>query len=115
MKPSLEKILFYLKFHFLFFTTKGFTKNAVYPFVDASLDISVDSSNNPCTDLTAIFLPLGNSDSYEVTSITDAHPSAFSGVTNLVLSGIDDQWSSIINLPFHFCFFGNNQNQIQSV
>jgi hypothetical protein len=60
-----------------------------------------------CVDLEATYLQLGNTSSYTVESIPYMPPYQFTCLSNPVSVNIDDIWSSEINLPFDFCFYGN--------
>jgi hypothetical protein len=64
-----------------------------------------------CTNLEATYLQLNQPTNYTVTSITDAAPYQFTCLQNPVSVNIDDVWSPTINLPFNFCFYGNNYNK----
>jgi len=80
------------------------------PNVNAGNDQNLNCSTN-CTNLTATFLHTGATSAYTVSSIPYAPPYSYSTGTPLMVN-IDDTWSSVINLPFNFCFFGNNYTQI---
>ncbi|WP_452228756.1 beta strand repeat-containing protein, partial [Lacinutrix sp. MEBiC02404] len=79
--------------------------------VDAGpAQINLDCTTT-CTDLTATFLETGETTFYTISTIPYAPPSSFSGLTNpLFLT--DDYWSDVIALPFEFCFFGNQYNEL---
>lgn len=64
-----------------------------------------------CVDLEASYLLIGETTDYTVSSIPYAPPYQFNCLRNPVSVNIDDRWSPIINLPFDFCFYGNNYNQ----
>ncbi|MBN8642207.1 MAG: fibronectin type III domain-containing protein [Flavobacteriales bacterium] len=64
-----------------------------------------------CVDLEANYLHLGQTTSYTVQSIPYAPPYQFGCLQNPVSINTDDVWSPIVNLPFNFCFYGNNYNQ----
>ncbi len=64
-----------------------------------------------CTDLEATFLDIKQSTTYSVASIPYAPPYQFNCLRNPVSVNVDDVWSPVINLPFNFCFYGNNYNQ----
>ncbi|MFD2543625.1 beta strand repeat-containing protein, partial [Lacinutrix gracilariae] len=65
-----------------------------------------------CADLTATFLETGETTSYDVTAIPFSPPSSFSGLTNQLFFTGEDLWSSVITIPFDFCFFGSTYNQL---
>ncbi|MBC8265666.1 MAG: gliding motility-associated C-terminal domain-containing protein [Flavobacteriales bacterium] len=81
------------------------------PNVNAGADTVVDCNSVSCVQLTANYLDVGLTTSYTVSSTPYAPPYPFTGGTQLFI-GIDDIWSSVISLPFNFCFFGNTYNQI---
>jgi len=64
-----------------------------------------------CVTLEAEYLQLGTTANYNVESIPYAPPYQFNCLQNPVSVNDDDVWSPIINLPFNFCFYGNNYNQ----
>src|SRR4051812_16490338 len=64
-----------------------------------------------CTDLSAEYYTPKATDSYTVESIAYAPPFPFTGGTVMNASA-DDVWTPTLNLPFSFCFYGNNYNQI---
>ena len=78
-------------------------------------DIQVDDEtvdcNNPCVDLVATNLHTGETTQYNVSSITYAPPYPFTGGTSAFV-GIDDIFSTVITIPFDFCFYGNTYNQL---
>ena len=62
-------------------------------------------------NLEAKYLPLGETTSYTVSSIPYAPPYQFGCLKNPISVNTDDVWSPIVNLPFNFCFYGNNYNK----
>lgn len=72
---------------------------------------AVPCSSNTCTDLEANYLQISQPTNYAATSIPYAPPYQFGCLKNPVSVNIDDRWSQIINLPFNFCFFGNNYDK----
>lgn len=64
-----------------------------------------------CTDLEATYLPIGQTTSYNVSSIAYSPPYQFNCLKNPLSVNVDDVWSPVVNLPFNFCFYGNNYNQ----
>ena len=82
------------------------------PFVEAGDDIVIDCADT-CTDITAEFLDIGETNTYTVTQIPFVPPFAFDGLTNSLNPNADDQWSTYENLPFDFCFFNNIETQFQ--
>jgi hypothetical protein len=64
-----------------------------------------------CVDLEASYLQINQPTNYSVSSIPYAPPYQFTCLQNPVSVNVDDIWSPMINLPFNFCFYGNNYNQ----
>ncbi len=89
--------------------------NIIFGQAPGCPNIQVDDQtvtcNNPCVDLVADYLHTGETTQYDVSSITYAPPYAFTGGTSAFV-GIDDTWSTLINIPFDFCFYGNVYNQL---
>ena len=79
--------------------------------VNAGADQNIDCSTANCVDLSADFLETGFSTSYEVTSIPYNPPTAFDAGTEIVIND-DDTWSSVVNIPFNFCFFDQPYNDL---
>src|SRR5690554_3418096 len=80
------------------------------PNVNAGTDVELDCGQS-CTDLTASFLDTGETTSYAVSSIPYDPPFPFTGGTPVSVD-IDDRWSSPIQLPFDFCFFGETYTEM---
>ncbi len=68
-------------------------------------------SGSGCASLEATYLAMGQTTSYTVQSIPYAPPYQFTCLQNPVSANVDDVWSPMINLPFNFCFYGNNYNK----
>lgn len=103
----MKKILFTM---FLCLTAMGYGQGPGCPNVNAGPDVSLDCTTN-CVDLNATFLLTGQTTAYTVSSVPFNPPfPAFGGTPTSV--NMDDRWSSIINLPFNFCFYGNVFNRI---
>ena len=84
------------------------------PFVDAGPDVDLDcASGEVCADLTADFLSIGETNTYEVIPIPFDPPFLFSGLANSLNPDEDDQWSVVEALPFDFCYFGGAETQFQ--
>jgi len=84
------------------------------PFVDAGLDVDLDcASGETCTDITASFFDIGETNTYNVTPIVFNPPFPFSGLANSVNTSIDDAWNEPEPLPFALCFFGTQETQFQ--
>ncbi len=64
-----------------------------------------------CTTLEANYIQLGQTTNYTVQSIPYNPPYQYGCLQNSVSINIDDVWSSSINLPFNFCFYGNTYNK----
>ncbi|WP_452597214.1 PKD domain-containing protein, partial [Pontimicrobium sp. MEBiC01747] len=82
------------------------------PNVDAGPDLTVDC-NTGCVDITASFLDIGETNTYNTSQIVFVPPFPFNGLTNSINTNIDDNWSGVENLPFDFCFFTNTETQFQ--
>lgn len=81
------------------------------PGISVGPDITLPC-NVPCTTLTATAVQTsGQTSIYTVSSIPFTPPYAFNTGTPILVNQ-DDVWSSVINLPFSFCFYGNTYNQI---
>jgi hypothetical protein len=65
-----------------------------------------------CVDLEATYLQLNQPTNYSVASIPYSPPYQFTCLQTPVSVNIDDIWSPIINLPFNFCFYGNNYSKV---
>ena len=85
----------------------------------ASVTITSNGGNNivlpcsqNCTTLNASAIQTsGETSSYTVSSIPYNPPYAYNTGTPILVN-VDDTWSSVITLPFTFCFYGNSYNQI---
>ncbi len=99
-----------LLFSFLTISVSAFAQGPGCPNVYAGDDLELDCGE-PCTDLTASFLDTGETTSYGVSSIPYAPPFPFTGGTPVSVN-TDDIWSSAIQLPFDFCFFGQTYSQM---
>jgi len=80
------------------------------PHVSAGVDQNLNCSTN-CTTLNAHVFSTGETTDYTVSSIPYAPPYPFTGGTQIFIN-IDDEWTSTINLPFNFCFYGNMYNKL---
>lgn len=67
--------------------------------------------NGNCLSLTATYPELRKTSAYEVSSGTYLPYGAYNGGTP-VNANADDFFTNKIKLPFSFCFFGNNYNEI---
>lgn len=83
------------------------------PAIDAGVDQTLPCSQN-CTDLTATPFHTGLTNTYAVSSIPHTPPIAYNaGGGNPIAVGVDDVWSPIINLPFNFCYYGQNYSTVK--
>ena len=78
--------------------------------VDGEDAVTVDC-DNPCVTLESNVFETGSTETYDITSIPFAPPFPPNAGTSLFIN-IDDTWSPAIDLPFEFCYFGINYNQI---
>jgi gliding motility-associated-like protein len=102
----------FLRFSFLYLATLSaicLEAQPGCPNVNAGTDISLPCGTN-CTNLTATPFPSGNTTSYGVGAIPYT-PFSYTAGTPVIVND-DDIWTSPINLPFTFCFFGNSYNQL---
>ncbi len=82
------------------------------PFVDAGEDITI-ACEDSCTDITATFLDVGETNTYTVTEIPYVPPFPFQGLSNSVNTDIDDAWEDVGSLPFNFNFFEEIRTEFQ--
>ena len=80
------------------------------PNIDAGEDVEIGCDDD-CTQLTATYLQTGQTTHYSVSGITANSPFPTTGGTSVSVD-TDDVWSDAINLPFDFCFYGENYSQI---
>ncbi len=82
------------------------------PSIDLGPDIALPECYDPCQslELTADVFETGLPTSYEVQSIPFSPPYSLTAGTQFSIN-TDDVWSSLITLPFNFCYFGTNYNQ----
>jgi hypothetical protein len=64
-----------------------------------------------CTEVTADFTNVKATTSYQVSAMPFAPFYPYIGGTQLFPTD-DDRWSSSLNLPFSFCFYGQNYNKL---
>lgn len=83
-----------------------FCQSVPCPYVDAGPDHTFDCSQS-CTNLNALFLDIRETSSYTVEALQYTTPISYDQIGgNQVSANTDDVWSSIINLPFTFCYYG---------
>ncbi len=97
----------------LFIAPLAMAQDPGNPFVDAGPDVTIACGGGGCTDLTANFLDIGETNTYTVSSIDFDPPFPFNGLANSVNTNIDDAWSGVEALPFDFCYFGDIETQFQ--
>jgi gliding motility-associated-like protein len=77
--------------------------------VDAGPDVTA-SCANPCVTLSANYTGTYQTSSYVVFP-TPYTPYSFTTGRRIFVN-VDDIWTNTISLPFNFCFFGSNYNQV---
>ena len=111
------KQIYILLILFLFITSSAVqAQSCVTPvFADATAPPGTTSISMACgggtANMSATFNGMGavSTNLYSV-STTPFNFTTFTGTT--IPIGSDDIWSSVVALPFNFCFFGNTYNQI---
>jgi gliding motility-associated-like protein len=98
------RLLAFIIFSFFFLSSLISLSQPGCPGIDAGPNQTVNCNNN-CTNLTATALETGATTTYSCSSIPYAPPYPYNTGT-AILVNIDDTWSSVINLPFTFCYFG---------
>jgi gliding motility-associated-like protein len=106
MKKQLHFFLFLLG---MFFSALSFAQVTTCPEVIAGPDTAL-CGNAGCVNLYANITGTRNTNTYAVGSIP-YNPYSYTG-SNQILINIDDVWSSAIQLPFCFNFFGQTYNSI---
>lgn len=82
------------------------------PSIDAGSDQNTTCAN-PCVNLTATPFETGGTNSYVVNSIPHTPPIAYDEPGGTAVSvNTDDIYSSVIPLPFTFCFYGQNYTDV---
>ena len=102
-----------MRYFILAFLLLGFSTYAQgpgCPNVNAGEDIELDCEQS-CTNISATFLQTGVTTSYDVSPIDYQPPFPTTGGTEVSVF-IDDKWSSIIPLPFDFCFYGGTYSEM---
>ena len=77
------------------------------PNVVVSDDININCATSNTVNLSASYLEIGETTSYDVNEISYSPPFSYTGLANPISVGTDDVWSPVVNLPFNFCFYGN--------
>lgn len=75
------------------------------PAVSAGNPVTLPCGTS-CTTLKAVPFQTGATTTYNVSQIPFNPPVTFNSGTAMPVTG-DDYWSSVVDLPFKFCFFGN--------
>jgi large repetitive protein len=97
----------------LLLATGSFAQFPGCPDVDAGADATLTCAD-PCVNLTATPFHSGATDTYSVAAIPHTPPIAYNAPGGTAVSvNTDDVWSPIINLPFTFCFYGQNYNTVK--
>ncbi len=78
------------------------------PLIDVGPDMTLNCIQ-PCTTVTANYIPTFQTTSYAVSSIPYTPYSYTTGT--LYNIPIDDRWSPVLNLPFTFCFYNQAYTQ----
>jgi hypothetical protein len=76
-----------------------------------TIDPTVTCSASTCANLEVTYAAINQTTNYTVAEIPYDLPYQYTCLQNPVSVNIDDVWSPIINLPFNFCFYGNNYNR----
>jgi hypothetical protein len=96
-------------FFILFFLVLSTCLKAQYPYLTVGPDDTLDCRTN-CTTLHSDYFHARATNSYTVSQIPYS-PFSFSSGINIGLSA-DDAFSSLIALPFHFCFMGSQYDYV---
>ncbi len=114
----MQKIHFYIYPVALLLFLITFTVQAQNGSITIENNFNIPSCK-PCTTLHAVTTPItgiGGTGTYNVNPIA-YNPFPYIGANLLTVSGafnnvLDDEWSSVINLPFPFCYFNNTYTKI---
>ena len=102
-----------IKNYFLFITL--FSINAFCQIGVIIEEPTIICHPGDCTVLNTNIPSLYQTTNYSVSAIpyNPNVPFQWDGITDHIINASsDDVWSSIVNLPFTFCFYGNNYNQL---
>jgi len=87
---------------------------AATPLLNVNIEVPIPvCSPGNCTDLLASYTVTNATTSYIVESMPYVPSFPFTGGTIIPGSAGDDLWSATFTLPFNFCFYGNNYNQLK--
>ncbi|MEI6348045.1 MAG: gliding motility-associated C-terminal domain-containing protein [Bacteroidota bacterium] len=110
MRKSKGNFFIFWLFTFLIFSPNTISAQPGCPSINAGNDQTLNCFTS-CATLNATVLQTGASTAYTVSSVPYAPPYPYSSGTQ-IMANIDDTWSTVITLPFNFCFFGNVYNKI---
>jgi gliding motility-associated-like protein len=101
---------------FLFYIISFNAFSQAAPIIQTTIDIPLPACQlGDCTTLNANYPPVKQTNSYTVSEIVYAPPFPFlwDGIASHRVNAVgDDKWSSTVTLPFNFCFYGVNYNQV---
>jgi len=102
-----------LIFSLLIFSSGSYAQFPGCPDVNAGGDVTLTCAD-PCVELNATAFHSGATNTYGVAAIPHTPPIAYNAPGGTPVSvNTDDVWSPIINLPFTFCFYGQNYNTVK--
>ncbi len=110
MKKALS--YFFLTVTLVFLNGLLFSQSTPYcPSINAQFGTGPSTTicQGNCANLSASVVPVNQTTSYSVSSIAYS-PYSFTAGTSIIANQ-DDVWSSVLNLGFPFCYFGNNYTQ----
>ena len=93
---------------FLFSFSFGYTQSGC-PDINAGADVTLPCGTN-CANLNATYFESGSAATYSLSSIP-YNPFPFNQGTSILVNQ-DDIWSTVIDLPFTFCFFDQQYTQL---
>lgn len=104
-------LLFYVLLASIFVTSnKSLAQLSGCANIDVGSDLNFECIDS-CVTLEAEVVEVGLTTQYEVTSIPPNPPYPYDQGTTIFV-GQDDTFSDVVPLPFDFCFFENNYNEI---
>lgn len=105
----------YFKFLLLLVSGSAFAQApAATPSLNVNIEVPIPvCSPGSCTDLLASYTVPNATTDYIVESMPYIPSFPFTGGTIIPGSAGDDLWSATFTLPFNFCFYGNNYNQLK--
>ena len=78
---------------------------------NAEITLDCGSLQDITLSANAVATPI-ESDEYFCIPIPYNPPYGYTAGTRIFTNAIDDSWSSVVNLPFAFCFYGNTYTQV---